>query len=203
MILIRSKKCAKQVLYPSRFKGASQFVHCFEAAFIALAEERFQLYDARLPFLKAAKRGTMSNTDEKFVSSIGCMDGRDRAAIAVLAAGYYVDDVCTGPGTVGILAHAEHPDHAAYAEKFRRQVAVSYGKHGSRTLYVSGHDGCAGHPVEESVHKGDILAAASFARGVLAELSYADMQVVPVWNAPQDGVWTATLLEETRQSDAA
>lgn len=145
----------------------------------------------------------MNTQGEKFVSSIGCMDGRDRAAIAVLASGYYVDDVCTGPGTVGILAHAGHPDHVAYTEKFRRQVAVSYGKHGSRTLYVSGHDGCAGHPVEENEHKSDILAAAAFARGILADLGYADMQVVPVWNAPQDGVWTATLLAERLQSNAA
>ncbi len=134
-------------------------------------------------------------TDEEFVSAVWCMDGRVKRSIATYAGDAYVDSVCEGPGTVGILADKSHEDHSAFIEKMKVQLTVSYTKHNSRTVFVDGHAECAGHPVPDNQHKADVLKAAEAVCEVISELGFDDMKVISTWSERNaDGVWESVEL---------
>tara|TARA_B100000745_G_scaffold268595_1_gene194730 strand:- start:2686 stop:3240 length:555 start_codon:yes stop_codon:yes gene_type:complete len=132
----------------------------------------------------------MSAKNEKFAGAVWCMDGRDKKAVQDYAQGLFVDSVCDGPGTVGVLADVGHPKHALFVQKLRDQLPVSIGNHGSEIIFVSGHAECAGHPVDDVRHKEDILKATALVRSILHELNYTTITVIPLWNQRgEDGVW--------------
>ena len=106
------------------------------------------------------------------------MDGRIQEPLRKwIASTYdipYVDTV-TQPGMDGVLAGTSNMGDPELA---RRMTSISVTAHGSKTVIISGHYDCAGHPVDEASHKSDIKKA------VVVVRSWEGMEgvtVVGVW----------------------
>lgn len=99
----------------------------------------------------------MSQTNETFFTSVGCMDGRVQTAVngyASLVFGAEFPDTVTKAGFDGLFAHDElDPNEYSSVEKM---IFVSVDKHKSYGVIVHGHEGCAGNPVDVAQHKKDI-----------------------------------------------
>lgn len=98
-----------------------------------------------------------SHKGETFFTSVGCMDGRVQKAVnryASLIFGAEYADTVTKAGLDGLFA-AKEIDKDLY-ESVKSMILVSVDKHGSYGVVVHGHEGCAGHPVDEKKHKEDI-----------------------------------------------
>jgi len=120
----------------------------------------------------------MAHKGETFFTSLGCMDGRAQKPIARLGrrlTGAKYPDTVTEAGTVGQLAK-DQVDPQLEANLKHKIVDVSIGKHHSRGVIVSGHQECAGNPVDDQQHVNDVKLAATRVRGMVGE-------EVPVYGA--------------------
>ena len=144
----------------------------------------------------------MSNRGEKFAGSVDCMDGRSKAATAQFAC-CFVDSLFDGPGAVKFLADRDDSRHQSAIATFTERMAISYHKHGTREVYVTGHAECAGHPVPDATHKHDALKATAVIRELVAKLGYEDVTVTPLWNERVDNKWQSTELEVISAAAAA
>jgi hypothetical protein len=136
----------------------------------------------------------MSNSKEKFVGGVFCMDGRGRGPIEKHT-GKYVDDVAgSGPGTVRGVANRED----RYIESLRVQIPVSVLRHGSKEIWISGHAECAGNPVEKEEHIAHMQKAAGVVQDVLFELGkgFENVKVKLIWTYPDiERVWKSEVIE--------
>jgi carbonic anhydrase len=99
----------------------------------------------------------MSQVEETFFTSVGCMDGRVQNAVnsyASLVFGAEYPDTVTKAGLDGLLAHDELDQNEH--DSVEKMIMVSVDKHKSVGIVVHGHEHCAKNPVEEKQHKIDI-----------------------------------------------
>lgn len=130
----------------------------------------------------------MSDLNETFFTSIGCMDGRVQDAIAQYGRDKYgvkYADTITEAGIVGILANNPSKE---FLEDLKKKVLISVEKHHSKGILVHGHQECAGNPVEDEKHKEDTLTAAREIRNFVSE----DLEVKPMFVVKKEGNWEAT-----------
>ena len=86
--------------------------------------------------------------ERKFVTAINCMDGRiQKSVFDYLTTKYRVPyvDMITEPGPNKILA--DNKDTVA-VESIKKRVELSIKKHGSKDIFLIGHEDCSGNPVE-------------------------------------------------------
>jgi hypothetical protein len=112
----------------------------------------------------------------KFAAAINCMDGRVQLpVIEWVKNNCHVDyvDMITEPGPDKLVSIGQGAELAS----IRSRLLISLNKHGSDTLIISGHDDCAGNPVNKEVHLKHIRQA---------------VEVVRAWNLPIKqiiGIW--------------
>lgn len=88
-----------------------------------------------------------------FCTIVTCMDGRIQRPVMDFVAdryGYDTPDTITDPGPIKALSDAED---RAYFERVCQRIDISVQKHGSRHIFVVGHDDCAGNPTGRSVQE--------------------------------------------------
>jgi len=127
----------------------------------------------------------MSQIDETFFTSVGCMDGRTICPIIEWGRkkfGVKYADAITEAGLVGLLS-GDHLDRYL-VESIENKIKISVEKHGSRNIVVSGHEDCAGNPVSEEIHKKDIRKASDF-----ISLIFPKVSVFPVYIKKVNGHW--------------
>ena len=98
----------------------------------------------------------MGNIDETFFTIVGCMDGRVQQPLSDFGKekfGALYADTITEAGEVGILANIL-TDELRY--DLRGKIDVSIKNHKSKGILVSGHQECAGHPVDDQKHMEDV-----------------------------------------------
>ena len=99
----------------------------------------------------------MLKANEKFFTTIGCMDGRAQEVVAEFGrrkfGGQYPDTI-TEAGLAGKLASEEQDQILLYSIK--NKLDISLEKHHSKGIIVHGHQECLGNPVEDVRHKDDI-----------------------------------------------
>lgn len=131
----------------------------------------------------------MSDAGETFFTSIGCMDGRVQGSVAEFGRakfGAKFADTITEAGLVGLLQNNLSDE---FISNFKNKINVSFEKHHSKGVIIHGHQDCAGNPVDDEIHKQNILKAAEFVRSLVPNL-----EVIPVFVVRQDGVWQVTEL---------
>jgi carbonic anhydrase len=123
----------------------------------------------------------MSN--EKFATSVSCMDGRIQFPLAKwIKDNYSVDyvDTITEPGVDKKIA--EDSDH----ELLKSKIGISVNIHKSKLIVVSGHYDCAGNPVSDEKHISQIKNGVN----VISSWNF-DANVIGVW---VDKNWNVNLL---------
>ncbi len=136
----------------------------------------------------------MSESQGRFATVLGCMDGRSVVAIAsFLKNEYSVDypDMITAPGMDLVCGSC---DSSTLDEFKRRVVSISVGHHGSRIVAVAGHEDCAGNPVSPEEHAKEIKDdVAMVSKWELPE----GTTVLGLWVAPDaEGKWVASEIEK-------
>ncbi len=95
---------------------------------------------------------------ETRATCLNCMDGRVQLPVLQwIKANYPVDfvDVITEAGMDGVLAKQED------ISEVLRSIKVSVHVNKSTRLFVVGHYDCRGNPVEESLHRQEIIESVS------------------------------------------
>ncbi len=126
----------------------------------------------------------MSNLGETFFTSIGCMDGRVQDPVAEYGRKKFnviYADTITEAGLVGMLSNTLSNE---FLESIKKKVLVSVEKHHSRGIIVHGHQECAGNPVEDELHKQNVIKAAQEIREIVP-----DIEVIPVFVIKEHEKW--------------
>lgn len=119
----------------------------------------------------------MSLSSDTFFTSVGCMDGRVQKPIADFGQkrfGAKHPDTITEAGLVGLLSK-DHPDKYLM-DSLKNKINISLEIHKSKNIVVSGHEDCAGNPVDEAQHKKDVLKTAELIR-----LMFSKISITPVY----------------------
>lgn len=127
----------------------------------------------------------MSQAGETFFTSVGCMDGRSECTVAKWGRekfGVEYADAITEAGLAGQLA-GDHLDQYL-VESIENKIKISTQKHHSENIVVSGHEDCAGNPVDEDQHKKDILKSAE-----LIQMMFPKIPVIPVYVKRSGDSW--------------
>lgn len=99
----------------------------------------------------------MSTSSETFFTVIGCMDGRCQQAVATFGqkkfAAEYPDTI-TEAGLVGLLA--KKPVDQNLLQSIKKKINISLEKHHSKGMIIHGHQECAGNPVDDKSHRGQV-----------------------------------------------
>lgn len=128
----------------------------------------------------------MSQAGETFFTSIGCMDGRSECTVAKWGRekfGVKFADAITEAGLVGLLAKDNVDQYLL--DSLKKKVLISIEKHHSKNVVVSGHEDCAGNPVDDIMHKKDVLKATR----TIKELIRKDIQIIPVFVERENNTW--------------
>src|SRR5574340_55737 len=99
-----------------------------------------------------------------FGTAINCIDGRAQAPVTAWVkanAGVDFVDTVTVPGADNVLITTT-PEHLA---QLRSMVEISVNAHGSKTVAIAGHYGCAAFSAEREGHLAAIRAAVNVVRG--------------------------------------
>lgn len=131
----------------------------------------------------------MSMPGESFFTTVGCMDGRVQEPVLRFGQGAFgakYGDTITEAGLVGLLIKEENQELLVST---KAKIAISLDKHHSKGIIVHGHQECAGNPVEDEVHKQDILKTAEFLRSI-----FPNIQVIPVFVKREGENWIAERL---------
>ena len=89
----------------------------------------------------------------RFCTVVTCMDGRIQKPVMQFLSrqyGYELPDTITDPGPIKALSD---PEDKAYFERICQRIDISVNKHGSRHIFLVGHDDCAGNPTGRSVQE--------------------------------------------------
>ena len=128
----------------------------------------------------------MSQADETFFTSVGCMDGRMQEPVLGFGRKQFkakYPDTITEAGLVGALS--KQSINKNLFSSLKRKIFISLERHHSKGIVVHGHEDCAGNPVEDKKHKKDILKAAE----LIQSLTPKDTPVVPVFVKRRNGSW--------------
>lgn len=126
----------------------------------------------------------MSDLNETFFTSIGCMDGRVQSPVANYGKQRYqvlFPDTITEAGLVGILANNPSPE---FLESLKKKILISVEKHHSKGIIVHGHQECAGNPVEDNIHKENVINAVK-----IISLMVSGVEVRPVFVVKENNNW--------------
>jgi hypothetical protein len=126
----------------------------------------------------------------KFGTAINCMDGRVQLpVISWMKETYSLDyvDTITEPGPDKIVAAGD----STQLESIRSRVAISVKAHGSDIIIIVGHHDCAGNPVAEAEHQGQIEKAIN----VIKSWNFPVREIVGVWVG---GDWKITRVAGTQ-----
>lgn len=99
----------------------------------------------------------MSNENETFFTSVGCMDGRAQGTVAEFGRrkfGAEFPDTITEAGLVGVLSKQNVDNN--FIKSLKKKILISLEKHHSKGIIVHGHEECAGNSVDDEKHKEDI-----------------------------------------------
>jgi hypothetical protein len=99
----------------------------------------------------------MSKQDEKFFTSVGCMDGRVQEVVAGFGRKKFrakYADTITEAGLVGLLGAKKIKK--SLVNSLKKKMLISIEKHYSKGIIVHGHQECVGNPVDDGKHKDDI-----------------------------------------------
>jgi len=109
----------------------------------------------------------MAQRDETFITIVGCMDGRVQQPLSDFGRekfnALYADTI-TEPGEVGILANILN-DELRYDLKIK--IDISLDRHKSKGILVSGHEDCAGHPVDDAKHIEDVRKSVAIVQDIV------------------------------------
>ncbi len=108
-----------------------------------------------------------------FAICLNCMDGRVQWPVIRWIrrrCGVAYVDMITEAGMDGVLAGGKAIDGIL------KKVEISVNRHGSRDIFVVGHDDCAGNPVDEATHQTNIRAAVQCLKD-----RYEDCRVSGLW----------------------
>lgn len=100
----------------------------------------------------------MSQTGETFFTSVGCMDGRVQEPVAFYGKekfGVEFPDTITEAGLVGLLSQENVSQ--SLLDSIKNKINISLKKHHSKGIIVHGHQDCAGNPVDDKVHKENVI----------------------------------------------
>ncbi|MBT3339809.1 MAG: hypothetical protein HOM34_00535 [Planctomycetes bacterium] len=119
-----------------------------------------------------------------FATAVNCMDGRVQHSVNQWArerfGAEYIDTVTEAGPVASLAGRADSPGSGAdideVFESIRRRVAVSVEAHGSKSIVVAAHEGCAGNPVDDETQKSQCRASAT----ALAT-AFPNCEVIPVW----------------------
>jgi len=128
----------------------------------------------------------MSHVGETFFTSVGCMDGRVQNPMLHYGQkkfGVKYADTITEAGLVGLLAK-ENVDPVLLGS-IKKKILISVEKHHSKGIVVHGHQECAGNPVEDDLHKEDVLKAVK----TIGALIKKDIQIIPVFITRNKHLW--------------
>lgn len=120
----------------------------------------------------------MSDLNETFFTSVGCMDGRVQAPVSEYGRkGYGVlyADTITEAGLVGLLSNNPSSE---LLESIKKKILISIEKHHSKGVVVHGHQECAGNPVEDEIHKQDVLKAAGIIKDFVPGIEVKSVFVI-------------------------
>ncbi len=112
------------------------------------------------------------------------MDGRVQEAIAKYGQKRYqalYPDTITEAGLVGLLTNNPSLE---LLEGIKKKVLISVEKHHSKGIVVHGHRDCAGNPVEDNLHKENVLAGAKIICSIVQGL-----EVKPVFVVKENNKW--------------
>lgn len=113
------------------------------------------------------------------------MDGRVQAVVAKYGQeryGVLYPDTITEAGLVGLLANNPSSE---FLEGLKKKVLISIEKHHSKGIVIHGHQQCAGNPVEDDIHKQNILVAAR----IIGEIA-PNLEIKPVFVVRENNIWT-------------
>ncbi|OGH09823.1 MAG: hypothetical protein A2152_00730 [Candidatus Levybacteria bacterium RBG_16_35_6] len=130
----------------------------------------------------------MSQADETFFTSIGCMDGRVQDPISEYGKNRYsvkYMDTITEAGLVGIIGSEDIDEKIL--ESIKKKVLISINKHHSKGIVVHGHQDCAGNPIDETLHREQTINAAREIRDFVP----GDIEVMPVFVVRDGENWKA------------
>ncbi len=119
-----------------------------------------------------------------FCTVITCMDGRiQRPMMDYLRSNFNYDcpDTITDPGPVKALADITD---TAYFDRVRERIDISVFKHGSRHIFVTGHDHCAGNPASKDIQIAELLITK---QRIVA--NYSNCQVDMIYLNLRDEQW--------------
>lgn len=120
----------------------------------------------------------MSQQGETFFTSIGCMDGRSECTVAKWGRKKFdvkFADTITEAGLVGLLSKSNTDRYLL--ESLKKKIFISIEKHHSKQVVVSGHQDCAGNPVEDEKHRQDTLKAAAIIKSFVP----TNIEIIPVF----------------------
>jgi len=109
---------------------------------------------------------------------LNCMDGRVQLPVLHwIKDNYQVDfvDVITEAGMDNVLSNQED------IREVLRSITISVNVNKSTRLFVVGHHDCRGNPVEESVHRDEIISAVKRLRGHWPGLEIVGLWVNKTW----------------------
>ncbi len=118
--------------------------------------------------------------EPKFVTAINCMDGRVQLPVInwlkEQCEADYVDMI-TEPGPDKLVAE-RNPDKLP---SIKERVKISVEKHGSKVVALVAHGDCAGNPVSEDEHYGQLRRGMECLRGW-----DLDVDIVGLWISDKD-----------------
>lgn len=127
----------------------------------------------------------MLRADETFFTTIGCMDGRVQEPVSRFGQQKFqtqYPDTITEAGLVRVLANNPQNDFLAGLKK---KIEISLNKHHSRGIVVHGHEDCAGNPVDDEKHRGDVRQAIN----IISSIVPAETPIVGAFVKREDDHW--------------
>lgn len=106
----------------------------------------------------------MSQAGETFFTVVGCMDGRVQDAMAKFGQEKFdaiYPDTITEAGIVALIANNPSGE---FLDALKFKLLVSIEKHHSKGVLVDGHEECAGNPVSNEQHIGDLKKSVEVVR---------------------------------------
>lgn len=111
----------------------------------------------------------MSKAGETFFTSIGCMDGRVQEPVLTFGKekfGVLYADTITEAGLVGVLSKKNIDKRLL--SSLKKKILISLEKHHSKGIIIHGHQECAGNPVDDEIHRKDVLKSAKIINSLIS-----------------------------------
>jgi len=118
-------------------------------------------------------------TSGKFVTCLNCIDGRVQLPVLQwIINNYQISfvDMITEPGIVSIISDNKNPLFDSILEK----VKISLNIHNSNTIFVIGHDDCAGNPESQQIQKNQIIRSVEILKNKISDIN-PSCKILGLW----------------------